>query len=65
VILRNLNQESPDLELRLKIYEGLKFGGQNWNFGKSQGYICEYTELLVDWNVNLGKMLGLLCKIGG
>jgi hypothetical protein len=64
VILRILTQESPDLELWLKRYEGSKFRGQNWNFGKAQRYICEYTELMVDCNVILGKMEGLLCKIG-
>jgi hypothetical protein len=28
-----LAEESPDSELQLKIYEGLKLHGLNWNFG--------------------------------
>jgi hypothetical protein len=46
-----LAQESPDSELRLKRYEGKKFEGQNWNFGRLQGYIGEYR-----------MCGGLLCK---
>jgi hypothetical protein len=51
VILRMLAQESPDSELQLKRYEGKKFEGQNWNFGRLQGYIGEYR-----------MCGGLLCK---
>jgi hypothetical protein len=32
-----LAQESPDLELQLKRYEELKFGGQNWNLERFRG----------------------------
>jgi hypothetical protein len=35
----------------LKRYEGKKFGGRNWNFGKHVGYIWNYRMLE-----------GLLCK---
>jgi hypothetical protein len=37
MILRILAQESPNSELRLEIYEGLKFGGKNWKFGNILG----------------------------
>jgi hypothetical protein len=37
VILRILVQESHDSQLRLKRYEGKKFRGQNWKFGKFRG----------------------------
>jgi hypothetical protein len=42
VILRILDQESPDSELRLKRYEEKKFGGQDWNFENILGHIWKY-----------------------
>jgi hypothetical protein len=61
-------QKSPGSELRSKRYKGLKFRGQNWNFGKIQGHIWEYRLFGAfcvkrqGCNFNLEKDQGSRCK---
>jgi hypothetical protein len=43
--MRILAQESPDSELRLKRYEGLKFGGLKYEFWKSLELIWKMEGL--------------------
>jgi hypothetical protein len=59
--MRILTQELPDLELRLKRYEGLKFRGQNQYFKKIQGYNWKFGKL---WRLICEYRMcgGLLCK---
>jgi hypothetical protein len=65
VILRILVQESPDSELRWKRYEGLKFGGLKYEFGKVQELLWKIAGALVERICNLEQWEGLKCKNGG
>jgi hypothetical protein len=65
VILKILAQESPDSELQLKRYEGLKFQGPKLEFGKLWGLICKISGALVKRICILVEVEGCMCRIGG